>query len=80
MPEHGKERRVDSGQGAVDGRVPVAALRRRESSWRIEETYVRVKGWWKYLYRAIHKDGATLDFFSPTGATPRLPSASFLPP
>ena len=32
-------------------------------SWRVDETYVRVKGRWKYLYRAIDKDGATLDFF-----------------
>src|SRR5215213_10164942 len=31
-------------------------------SWRVDETYVRVKGRWKYLDRAIDKDGATLDF------------------
>ena len=31
-------------------------------SWRVDETYVRVKGYWKYLYRAIDKNGATLDF------------------
>ena len=31
-------------------------------SWRVDETYVRVKGRWKYLYRAIDKDGNTLDF------------------
>jgi transposase-like protein len=30
---------------------------------RIDETYVKVKGRWRYLYRAIDKDGATLDFF-----------------
>lgn len=29
----------------------------------VDETYVRVKGQWKYLYRAIDKDGATLDFY-----------------
>src|SRR5512140_1024479 len=28
-------------------------------SWRVDETYVRVKGHWKYLYRAIDKDGAS---------------------
>ena len=33
-------------------------------SWRVDETYVRVKGRWKYLYRAIDKDGATLDFYA----------------
>jgi transposase, IS6 family len=30
-------------------------------SGRVDETYVRVKGRWKYLYRAIDKNGATLD-------------------
>ena len=29
----------------------------------VDETYVKVKGRWRYLYRAIDKDGATLDFF-----------------
>ena len=32
-------------------------------SWKLDETYVRVKGQWKYLYRAIDKDGNTLDFY-----------------
>ena len=32
-------------------------------SWRVDETYIRVKGQWKYLYRAIDKGGATLDFY-----------------
>ena len=32
------------------------------SSWRLDETYVRVKGTWKYLYRAVDKAGATVDF------------------
>jgi putative transposase len=31
-------------------------------SWRMDETYVRVKGVWKYLYRAVDKAGATVDF------------------
>ena len=35
----------------------------RSFSWRVDETYVRVKGRWKYLYRAIDKGGATLDFY-----------------
>lgn len=33
------------------------------TSWQIDETYVKVKGQWKYLYRAIDKQGRTLDFF-----------------
>jgi len=32
------------------------------SSWRMDETYVKVKGRWKYLYRAVDKIGGTVDF------------------
>ena len=32
------------------------------TSWRMDETYVRVKGQWKYLYRAVDKAGQTVDF------------------
>ena len=32
------------------------------ASWRLDETYVKVKGEWKYLYRAVDKAGATVDF------------------
>src|SRR5436305_14464385 len=32
-------------------------------SWRVDETYVKVKGKWKYLYRAIDKHGRLIDFF-----------------
>ncbi|KUZ68622.1 integrase [Burkholderia ubonensis] len=31
-------------------------------SWRMDETYVKVKGHWKYLYRAVDKEGNTVDF------------------
>ena len=31
-------------------------------AWRVDETYVRVKGQWRYLYRAVDSSGATLDF------------------
>src|ERR1700731_211490 len=31
-------------------------------SWRMEETYVRVRGAWRYLDRAVDKPGATVDF------------------
>jgi transposase-like protein len=30
--------------------------------WHMDETYIRVKGQWMYLYRAIDKAGATVDF------------------
>jgi len=31
-------------------------------SWRMDETYIKVKGFWKYLYRAVAKHGKTVDF------------------
>jgi putative transposase len=31
-------------------------------SWRMDETYIRVKGEWRYLYRAVDKHGQTIDF------------------
>ena len=31
------------------------------SSWRMDETYIKVKGDWKYLYRAVDKQGKTVD-------------------
>lgn len=35
------------------------------SSWRMDETYIKVKGKWMYYYRAIDKTGQTLDFMLP---------------
>jgi putative transposase len=31
-------------------------------SWRMDETYIKVKDVWKYLYRAVDKQGKTVDF------------------
>jgi len=31
-------------------------------SWRLDETYIKVKGQWRYLYRAVDKYGQTIDF------------------
>jgi putative transposase len=31
-------------------------------SWRMDETYIKVKGVWHYLYRAVDKEGDTIDF------------------
>ena len=48
--------------------LPVlAALFRRRlrpvgMSWRMDETYIKVRGQWKYLYRAVDHDGQTIDF------------------
>jgi transposase-like protein len=34
----------------------------RSGSWRVDETYVRVGGQWKYLFRAVDKHGELIDF------------------
>jgi len=31
-------------------------------SWRMDETYIKIKGQWRYLYRAVDKEGQTIDF------------------
>ena len=37
-------------------------LRMSNGSWRVDETYVKVKGRWLYLYRAVDSRGQTIDF------------------
>lgn len=37
-------------------------LRRRNGSWRVDETYIRVAAKWTYLYQAVDSDGNTIDF------------------
>ncbi|EGQ7429178.1 IS6 family transposase, partial [Enterococcus faecalis] len=32
-------------------------------SWKMDETYIKIKGKWHYLYRAIDVDGLTLDIW-----------------
>ena len=32
------------------------------NSWRMDETYIKLKGSWVFLYRAVDKYGATIDF------------------
>ena len=31
-------------------------------SWRMDETYIKLNGKWIYLYRAVDKEGNTIDF------------------
>jgi len=42
---------------AAKSRKPTVA-----SSWRMDETYIKIKGEWVYLYRAVDKFGDTVDF------------------
>ena len=37
-------------------------LKATNRSWRVDETYIRVKGKWSYLYRAVDSTGASIDF------------------
>ena len=37
-------------------------LRLTKYSWRVDETYIKVKGKWKYFYRAVDLDGDIIDF------------------
>lgn len=38
-------------------------LKPTNDSWRVDETYVKVKGQWMYLYRAVDSEGDTIDFY-----------------
>jgi transposase-like protein len=35
---------------------------RSARAWRVDETYIRVRGLWAYLYRAVDKQGHTVGF------------------
>ena len=42
-------------------------LKATTDSWRVDETYIKVKKLWMYLYRAVDSQGNTLEFLlSPT--------------
>ena len=47
-------------------------------SWRLDETYIRVKGQWKYLYRAVDKAGHSVDFLLSRAANRVLSQSLFL--
>jgi transposase, IS6 family len=42
-------------------------LKACNDSWRVDETYMKIKKTWMYLYRAVDSEGNTLEFrLSPT--------------
>lgn len=47
------------------------------TSWKLDETYIKVKGVWCYLYRAVDKSGNTVDFLL-TRKRQRISAQSFL--
>ena len=54
----------------IDKRLRWQWRRPQSRSWHINETYVKVRGKWAYLYRAVDKLGNTIDFYlSPTRNT-----------
>src|SRR5207247_8374664 len=66
------EREVEAEQSSNTSWVRKCSPQREEAfhrhkrpvwvSWRMDETYIKVKGQWRYLYRAVDKQGQTIDF------------------
>jgi len=48
-----------------------------EKRWRLDETYIKEKGEWSYLYRAVDKEGNTVDFLL-TNKRQRISAQRFL--
>jgi transposase-like protein len=51
-------------------------LKPTNDSWRVDETYIKVKGQWMYLYRAVDSKGNTIDFYLSKTRDKKLQSAS----
>jgi hypothetical protein len=40
-----------------------SSARAQRVLWHFDETYIKVKGQWVYLYRAVTEQGDTIDFY-----------------
>ena len=50
-------------------------LKTTNESWRVDETYIKVKGQWMYLYRAVDSEGNTIEFYLSNQEINKQPSA-----
>jgi transposase-like protein len=57
---------MDPGLFGRIGEADPPQLRVSDGSWRVDETYVKVKGRWMYLYRTVDSCGQTIDFLLST--------------
>src|SRR5690349_17342407 len=74
--------RDSAGVGSQAHTGPTEHLRRKRKSkvgrsWYVDETYIRVRGQWRYLYRATDRDGALVDVMLSEHREWRPPSDSF---
>jgi len=44
--------------------------------WYVDETYVKVTGQWRYVYKPVDQYGQVIDVFVAHGGTPTLPAGS----
>jgi transposase, IS6 family len=55
-----------------------SSLKATTDSWRVDETYIKVKKVWVYLYRAVDSEGNTLDFWLSPGRDAEAAKRFFL--
>ncbi len=53
-------------------------LKPSNDSWKVDETYVKVKKQWKYLYRAVDSQGNTIDFLLTAKRDPEAAKRFFI--